>query len=58
MIVRILLGAAAFILCIALSTPPSVAQSSSQSGPLRDLKSIIDAQVLRVAVTHFSSAWC
>jgi ABC-type amino acid transport substrate-binding protein len=53
MIVRVLFCAAAFALCIALSTRPAVAQSPSQGGPLRDLKSIVDAQVLRVAVIHF-----
>jgi ABC-type amino acid transport substrate-binding protein len=48
-----LFGAAVFALCIAVGGLPAMAQSPSQSGPLRDLKSIIDAQVLRVAVTRF-----
>jgi ABC-type amino acid transport substrate-binding protein len=40
-------------LCIGLYSLPAVAQPTSPSGLARDLQSIVDAKVLRVAVTRF-----
>src|SRR5258706_6431377 len=40
-------------LCVALWTLPAFAQLPIQSGPSRDLQSIVEAKVLRVAVTGF-----
>ena len=52
-VARALIGSAITI-CVALSAQPTYAQEpSSQSTAPRDLQSIIDAKVLRVAVTHF-----
>lgn len=53
MFFRRLFGAVTLAVCIALSSLPAVAQSPSRPGLPRDLQSIIDAKVLRVAVTRF-----
>jgi polar amino acid transport system substrate-binding protein len=50
---RSLFGTVALAVSIALSSLPAVAQSPSQPGPPRDLNSIVEAKVLRVAVTRF-----
>ena len=48
-----LFGAVILALSIGLWSLPAVAQSTSRSGLSRDLQSIVDAKVLRVAVTRF-----
>ena len=53
MFFRSLFGAVALAVCIGLSSLPAVAQSPSQTELPRDLQSIVDAKVLRVAVTRF-----
>ena len=53
MFFRSLFGAVAFAVCIALSSLPAVAQLPSRPELPRDLQSIVDAKVLRVAVTRF-----
>jgi len=53
MILYRLFSALALALCIVLSSLHGVAEAQSSEGTLRDLKSIVAAQVLRVAVTRF-----
>jgi len=53
MFFRSLVGTVALAVCIGLSSLPAVAQSPSRPGLPRDLQSIVDAKVLRVAVTRF-----
>jgi polar amino acid transport system substrate-binding protein len=53
MILRSLFSLLTLALCVVLSSLGAVAQSPSREETLRDLKSIVDAQVLRVAVTRF-----
>lgn len=48
-----LFGTFALALCIGLGSLPAVAQPTSRSGLARDLQTIVDAKVLRVAVTRF-----
>jgi polar amino acid transport system substrate-binding protein len=48
-----LFGKIALALSVGLWSLPAVAQSLSRSGLPRDLQSIVDAEVLRVAVTRF-----
>jgi len=48
-----ILGTLALGLFISLWSLPAAAQSQSRAGPSRDLQSIVDAKVLRVAVTRF-----
>jgi polar amino acid transport system substrate-binding protein len=48
-----LLGGVAAAICIALLNQPSRAEGSAQATTTRDLQSIVDAKVLRVAVTRF-----
>jgi ABC-type amino acid transport substrate-binding protein len=48
-----LCGKVVLVLCIGFSSLPAIAQSPSRHGLPRDLQSIVDAQVLRVAVTRF-----
>ena len=48
-----LLGLAGLAICTALSALPCVAQEASRTGSLHDLQSIVDAKVLRVALTRF-----
>jgi polar amino acid transport system substrate-binding protein len=50
---RSLFRTAVLALCIGLWSLPAAAQSPSRSGLPRDLLSIVDAKVLRVAVTRF-----
>jgi polar amino acid transport system substrate-binding protein len=50
---RLSFGMIAAALCVALWSVPAAAQSLSRSGLPRDLQSIVDAKVLRVAVTRF-----
>ena len=53
MLFHSLFGKIALALCIGLWSLPALAQSPSRSGLTRDLQSIIDAKLLRVAVTRF-----
>ena len=53
MFFRGLIGTILLAVSIGLSNLPAVAQSPLRSGPLRDLNSIVEAKVLRVAVTRF-----
>src|SRR5262249_57755325 len=53
MILYRLFSALALALCIVLSSLHGVAEAQSSEETLRDLKSIVAAQVLRVAVTRF-----
>ena len=53
MIKRDLFSAVALALCLVFSSFAAVSASESPAGTLRDLKSIVDAQVLRGAVTRF-----
>jgi polar amino acid transport system substrate-binding protein len=53
MFFRSLFGAVALAVCIGLLSLPAVAQSPSRPELPRDLQSIVDAKVLRVAVTRF-----
>ena len=53
MFFRILFGIITLAVCIGLSSLPAVAQSPSRPELPRDLQSIVDAKVLRVAVTRF-----
>jgi polar amino acid transport system substrate-binding protein len=53
MFFRSLFGTVALLVCIGLSSLPAVAQSMSRPELPRDLQSIVDAKVLRVAVTRF-----
>jgi ABC-type amino acid transport substrate-binding protein len=46
-------GAVVGTVCIGICSLPAIAQSPTRSTPARDLQSILDAKVLRVAVTHF-----
>ena len=48
-----LFGAVILALSVGLGILPAVAESTSRSGLSRDLQSIVDAKVLRVAVTRF-----
>jgi polar amino acid transport system substrate-binding protein len=48
-----LLGLAGLALCTSLSALPCGAQEASRTGSLHDLQSIVDAKVLRVALTRF-----
>ena len=48
-----LLGLAGVAICVALSALPCGAQEAFRSGSLHDLQSIVDAKVLRVALTRF-----
>jgi polar amino acid transport system substrate-binding protein len=48
-----LLGLAGLVICTALSALPCGAQEASRTGSLHDLQSIVDAKVLRVALTRF-----
>ena len=48
-----LLGLAGLVICTALSVLPCGAQEASRTGSLHDLQSIVDAKVLRVALTRF-----
>jgi ABC-type amino acid transport substrate-binding protein len=48
-----LCGTVVLVLLLGLCSLPAVAESTSQSGLARDLQSIVDAKVLRVAVTRF-----
>ena len=50
---RVPFGMVAAALCIGLGSLPAVAQSPSRTGLARDLQEIVDAKVLRVAVTRF-----
>ena len=50
---RSLFAAVALAVCIGLSSLPAFAQSPSRPELHRDLQSIVDAKVLRVAVTRF-----
>jgi len=50
---RSLIGTVVIALGMGLWLLPAIAQSPSHSGPSRDLQSIVDAKVLRVAVTRF-----
>ena len=53
MFFRSLFGTVALAVCIGLSSLPAVAQSPSRPELPRDLQSIVDTKVLRVAVTRF-----
>ena len=53
MFFRSLFGTIVLAVSIGLSNLPAVAQSPSRPGLLRDLNSIVEAKVLRVAVTRF-----
>ena len=53
MFFRSLFGTVLLAGSIALSNLPAVAQSPLRPGLLRDLNSIVEAKVLRVAVTRF-----
>jgi ABC-type amino acid transport substrate-binding protein len=48
-----LFAALAVTLCGALCSAPAIAQPTFAGGLFRDLQSIVDAKILRVAVTHF-----
>ena len=52
-IIRSLFGTVVLALGIGLWSLPAVAQSPPRSGLSRDLQSIVDAKILRVAVTRF-----
>lgn len=48
-----LFGVVALTVCIALANLYAADQPALKSGPQRDLQSVVDAKVLRVAITHF-----
>jgi ABC-type amino acid transport substrate-binding protein len=50
---RNLFGTVALLLCIGFWSLPAVAQLTARSGLAGDLQSIVDAKLLRVAVTRF-----
>jgi polar amino acid transport system substrate-binding protein len=53
MVMRSLFSALALALCVGLWSLPAAAQSPVRPGLPRDLRSIVDVKVLRVAVTRF-----
>ena len=53
MFFRSIFGTLTLAVWIGLSSSPAIAESTSRPGPPRDLQSIVDAKVLRVAITRF-----